>query len=520
MAKNKSTGPVRQQLSEPRSWIQAGFATPRLLIVGAGLSGIGLAIRLKRSGIDNFTILEESEDVGGTWLKNTYPNAGCDIPSFLYSYSFAPKHDWPRKYARQPEILEYIRDCVARNGLRHRIVFGTKVTEAIFHETTCVWQVTTSDGGCLFADFLVSATGQLNIPKVPAIEGLDRFRGDVFHSARWNHAVPLEGRRVALIGSGASAAQLLPSLAERAARTFVFQRTPNWIQEFRDTRYPSWLPAVLRFFPWAAKGYRLGLFTVLDLRIWLFNYSRLLNKYYRRILWLRMKAVADGATMSEISPSYPPGCKRIILSNDFLQTLARDDVELVTQAIESVSEKAIVTADGRHSVDVVILATGFETARLPSSMRIVGRGGQTMGKGSPHRAKAWYGIMSPGFPNLAFLYGPNTNVGHNSIIFMVECQVRLILRIVRRMIRDRIAQVDAPEVLVEEYDRRLQASLAQTVWSRFCSSWYKDADGTIVANWPSSAFTYWWRTRLARLAALEFSAVPEKCSRPAEMAPP
>jgi cation diffusion facilitator CzcD-associated flavoprotein CzcO len=500
---------VAEHQKTDSSWVQAGLAEPRIIIVGSGLSGLCLAIRLKQAGIDSFTILEESDAVGGTWLKNTYPNAGCDIPSYLYSYSFAPKYDWTRKYARQPEILAYIQECAERFGIADHIEFGTSVASARFEQDRSIWHIHTGAGDIRTADFFVSAVGQLNRPNIPQIDGLDGFEGPMFHSAKWDHDCNLAGQRVAVIGTGASATQFLPGVAEQAEHVLLFQRTPVWVQPFRDYDYPRWASRLFRWVPGAARLYRMWLFVTLDLRFRAFGSSSTLNRLYRQYLMKHMRSLASGKLLRAIRPNYAPGCKRIVYSTDYIQTLSRTDVDLITAPIARMGKNTIVTDDGEHPIDAVIFATGFETGHFLSPIEVAGRDGQRLDDGGQRRLRTWFGVMASDFPNMFMLYGPNTNLGHNSILFMIEQQADLILRIVKRAKKTGTDLVEVPEKLVETFDVDLQNALESTVWAGSCGSWYKNADGNIVTNWGSSAFAYGRQTKSTKLDALSFGRCAE-----------
>ena len=469
--------------------------SPAIVIIGAGVSGLCLAIRLKLAGIESFTILEKSEDLGGVWRDNTYPGAGCDIPAFLYSYSFAPKLDWKRRYASQSEILEYFRNCAERFGIMPHTRFGVSVTACEFDEESSTWRIHTVDGRSRIANILVSAVGQLSQPRLPRFEGLDAFSGAAFHSARWDHDFTIDGRDFAVIGNAASAVQFLPHLAERAHRVFVFQRSPNWISRLPDRPYPPSTRWTFRKCPGAARLHRWSLFCRYESRILLNGKSTILNRFFTRWLKWRMSRRIPRDLRPQLVPEYAAGCKRILLSNDYLETVQRPNVEIVTDPIERITSDAVETGSGSRRVDGIIFATGFESGRFLAPIGIRGRSGRDLHQAWSSRPRAYLGMMSPEFPNFFMLYGPGTNLTHNSIIFMVECQVNYLLRCLEKMTADRAATIEINANAAERYDRRLQKVLQTTVWTGDCENWYKNEDGTVVNNWSSSTLSYWLKTR-------------------------
>ncbi len=479
------------------------------------MSGLCLAIQLKRSGIQTFTIIEKSDRVGGTWLENSYPNSGCDVPSYLYSFSFAPKLDWSMKYARQPEILQYFRDCADRFGINEHIRFGTSVTSARFDEVRSLWQVTTSDGETHEAEFFVSAVGQLNRPKIPDFPELDAFQGEKWHSAQWKHDYQLNGKRVAVVGNGASAIQFVPTVAEQAERTFVYQRSPSWIQRFNNYRYSEFSKKLFQAMPWMAKLHRMWIFIMCEWRIRAIVDPWVANPIYHAWIKWRMGRQVRKDMRPQLIPDYTPGCKRILLSNDFLKTLQRDDVELISEPIERFTADGIATAAGATPVDAVIFATGFESTEFLQPMEVFGRGGAPLDASWKERPKTLLGLVTPGFPNMFMLYGPNTNLGHNSIIYMVESQVAYILKCLRHMQSHGYGEIEVRPEAVEAFDHRVQKKLKGTVWSGNCTSWYKKADGSITNNWYGAAIEYRWAARKPKFS--QFVLKPAARSIQAEL---
>jgi cation diffusion facilitator CzcD-associated flavoprotein CzcO len=470
----------------------------RILIIGSGFGGLGLGIKLKRAGIDTFTILEQSDSLGGTWRDNSYPGAACDVPSMLYCFSFEQKTDWTRKWSPQGEICQYMEDCARRNGILPHIRFGVRVAGACFDEASGTWTVRTAAGEELTADVLVSGVGQLHVPHVPDLPGLDTFRGVQFHSARWHHDAELAGKRIGVIGNAASAIQFIPQIAPAAQRLTIFQRSANWMVPRGDRRYTAlehWLYANV---PGLAQLYRFWLW----LRAEVLLYPVMRRRAWAVRLWKQQalkhlqETVADPRLRAVLTPDYPIGGKRILIADDFFPTLNRDTVEVVTAAVSRVTETGVVTADGRaHPLDVLILATGFRTNPFLASMRIEGVGGRTLAQDWAHGARAYYGITVAGYPNFFMLYGPNTNLGHNTIIFMLECQIAYILKALRALDEDDLRYLDLQPVVMDAYNAEIQSVLRDSAWAAAGDSWYKDAEGHITNNWPWSTFSYWMRTR-------------------------
>jgi len=476
----------------------AGAATRRILIIGSGFGGLGLAIRLKRAGIATFTILEQAASLGGTWRDNSYPGAACDVPSMLYSLSFEQRTDWPRKWSPQAEIRAYMEDCARRNGILPHIRFGVQVTGARFDDATGTWTVHTAAGEQLTADVLVSGVGQLHHPSVPHIPGLDTFRGEQFHSARWNHAYDLTGKRVGVIGCAASAIQFIPQIAPQVQRLTIFQRSANWMIPRGDRAYSDREKWLFAHIPGLAWVYRAWIWVMGEL--WLYPVMRrrpLVSRLYTRYALQHLhNTVADPMLRNALTPDYPIGGKRILIADDFYPTVNRDNVEVVTAAIERVTADAVVTGDGRnHPVDALILATGFQTNPFLAPMRIDGLGGRSLEADWSQGARAYYGLTVSGYPNFFMLYGPNTNLGHNSIIFMLECQFAYIMSAIRTLITEDLAYLDLRPEVMDAFNAQLQTDLRQTSWAATGDSWYKDAEGRITNNWPYSTLWYWWRTR-------------------------
>jgi cation diffusion facilitator CzcD-associated flavoprotein CzcO len=478
-------------------------ATPRIAILGAGLSGLCMAIRLEQAGISSFTVYEKGTGVGGTWRDNDYPGAGCDVPSHLYSFSFLPSPDWSRHYAGQAEILRYIERSVDHFGVRERIVLGTEIVSARFDDAALQWRLEARDGRTFTADVLVTGLGQLNRPSVPRIQGLETFGGRAFHSARWDHTHELAGRRVAVIGTGASAVQFVPQIAPRVERLAVFQRTPNWIVPRNDAPYSDLAKGAFRRLPALEKLHRAAIYWSCEARfLGLAGPGRQALATVMEVISKRhLEAqVADAGLRSKLLPAYPIGCKRVLISDDFYPALTRRNVDVVTSPIREVASEAVLTDDGaRWPVDTIIFGTGFESHDFLAPLAIRGAGGRSLAEAWRDGAEAYLGMTVSGFPNLFVLYGPNTNLGHNSIVFMIECQVDYVLKCIDALRARGRASMDVRPGVMHAYNRDLQTRMRSTVWEAGCSSWYKTASGKVVNNWPRFTFEYRRATSSPRL---------------------
>ena len=482
-----------------------------VLIIGAGFGGLGMAIALGRAGEHDVLLLEKGRDVGGVWRENTYPGAACDIPSHLYSFSFEPNPHWSRAYSPQAEILGYLRRCADKYAVRDKIRFGCEATAAAFDEATALWRVEWTDPtGRVHASHaraLVSAVGLLSRPAIPALPGLGSFAGPVFHSAQWRHDVPMKGRRIAVIGTGASAIQFVPELARDAARLTVFQRTPAWILPRADRAYTERERRRFARWPWLMAAHRALIYAVHDSRAIGFTRARWLMDLVGALPARKLlrQQVPDAALRERLTPRHPIGCKRILISNDWLPTFSRPNVELVTEPIERVTPAGVRVAGGREiEVDAIVLGTGFAASEFLAPMEIRGRGGVRLNDAWSRGAQAWLGIAVPGFPNFFMLYGPNTNLGHNSIVFMLECQIAHVLRCLRRLRAEQGATIEVGAPPFERHNAHVQQRSRQTVFAG-CTSWYVDAQGRHTVNWPGFTTTYRWLTRHAGLGAYRVS---------------
>ena len=480
----------------------------RIAIIGAGFGGLGAAIKLLEDGERDFVILEKGGDVGGTWYWNTYPGCQCDIPSHLYSFSFALKPDWSRTYSKQPEIHAYLRETAERFGVMPYVKLGTEVTSAEWDDDDHVWRLETS-AGPVTADVVIAAPGGLSEPSWPGIPGLHDFDGALMHSARWDPGADLQGQRVAVVGTGASAIQIVPQIEPQVKSLRVFQRTPPWVVPHRDRALTRFEKALYRRLPVVQRAVRAMVYWTHELLVpglvWDRRFLRLPERVARRQIATQ---VEDPELLERVTPAYTIGCKRILPSNGWYPALQRPNVELVTDAITEVRPNAVVTADGReHEVDAIICATGFHVTDIPLGQFVRGTGGRTLEGfwgGSP---MTYMSTTVPGFPNLFFVTGPNTGQGHTSLVFMIEAQLNYILGALRTMKEQRVTRLEVREEPYERWNAAIQRQMPRTVWnSGGCKSWYLDRNGRNTTIWPGFTWRFWQKTRRFDPSAYELSA--------------
>ncbi|HEY8679837.1 MAG TPA: NAD(P)/FAD-dependent oxidoreductase [Candidatus Dormibacteraeota bacterium] len=460
-------------------------------MVGSGFSGIGMAVRLKQAGIDDFVILERAADLGGTWRDNTYPGCQCDVESNLYSFSFAPNPAWTRTYSRQAEIWDYLRLCAEKFGLGPHLRYRHEVKSATWDEGNARWRIE-STGGPFSAHVVVAAVGPLSEPSLPAIPGLDGFPGPHFHSAAWDHEVDLSGKRVAVIGTGASAIQLVPHLQPEVARLHLFQRTPPWVLPHRDREVGGVARALYRTIPGLQSLARFAVYWSRELFVIPFMKVRPNpppEQLARRHL---EKQVADPELRARLTPDYAIGCKRILISNEYYPAIQQPNVELVTDGVREVRGKTVVADDGsEREVDAIVLATGFRVTEMPFARWVTGRDGNCLGdrwKGSP---TAYRGTAVAGFPNLFLLLGPNTGLGHTSVLVMLEAQLRYVMGCLNHLERSGKARIEVLPEAQKAFNEDVQARLRDTVWnSGGCRSWYLDRTGRNTTIWPGMTWPY------------------------------
>lgn len=480
-------------------------ATHQVIIVGAGFAGLGMAHAVKTSGEDRFVVLERARDVGGCWRDNTYPGCACDIPSHLYSFSFDLRPDWSRMYPRQAEIWAYLRSVVDKWDLRRHIRFETPLSEARWDDVDGLWHVRAGNEW-LRAPFLVMGLGPLNIVSHPDIPGLERFAGARFHSAEWDHSVELTGKRVGVIGTGASSIQFVPHLQAQAAALTLFQRTPPWVVPRMDrafTRAEHW---ALRRIPGALPALRGLIYGFHELRALGFIKSKLnlMGGVEAIAKWHMRRAIKDPVLRRKLTPDYRLGCKRVLVSDDYYPALAKSNVAVETARIREIVAEGVVTEDGRlHPLDVLVTATGFAVENPVRSMRITGRNGLDLAARWDRGFEAFKGTMVSGFPNLFYLIGPNTGLGHNSMVYMIESQVRFVMDAMRRVRETGAAAIDVRPEAEAAFNREMQSKSAETVWTTGCASWYLDGSGRNTTLWPGFTFTFRHRLKRADLAEFE-----------------
>ncbi|MFI6501741.1 flavin-containing monooxygenase [Nonomuraea typhae] len=472
------------------------MSKPGIVIIGSGFAGIGMAIKLKEAGYHDFVLLEKAADLGGTWRDNTYPGCACDVPSHMYSYSFELNPGWSRMFSPQEEIWEYMRGCVDKYGVGPHFRYGRQVVGLEYDDDAREWTVTTEDGATIRANAVISGIGALHIPKFPEIPGQEAFTGPSFHSSTWDHSVDLTGKRVAVIGTGASAIQFVPQIAPKVGNLLLFQRTPPWIQAKPDFALPSGARKLLAL-PGAARLLRTTIYWGLETRALGFAVDPRLMRFHESMALRHLeRQVPDPELRAKLTPGYTIGCKRILISSDYYPALTRPNVNLVTDAVTEIRERSIVDATGaEHDVDVIIYGTGFKVTDSLQEQRIVGRAGRKIQDAWQEGIETYYGITTAGFPNLFFLLGPNTGLGHNSVVFMIESQVRYVMNCLRLLAKTQARAIDVKTGHQRDFQDRLHRRLDPLVWnSGGCQSWYLDEHGVNHTIWPGFTFEYWART--------------------------
>jgi len=477
-------------------------------VIGAGPGGMALGIMLAQAGFDDFTIFDREDDVGGTWLINTYPGLACDVKSHLYSYSFDLNSDWSRLWPAQPEILAYFQRCADKYGLHPHLRLRTEIRSARWDADTQLWCLTTAAGEEHHFNVVVSAVGLFTRPLLPDLVEEEPFTGTVMHSARWDHSIPLEGARVAVLGTGSTASQLIPELAKVADKVYSVQRSPTWILPKPDrgyTRRERWLFAHV---PFAKRLYRTRLWLRSESNISVIeNGSDKTREFTAIALRMLEKTVADEELRRKITPDHPMGCKRLVFSSDYLPALSRPNVEVLSSPARYLRTRSLVTEDGtERDVDVVVCATGYAAADYLGELDIRGERGSTLREVWRDGAQAYLGMAVPGFPNFFMLYGPNTNVGSNSVIFMLEAQAHYIVRALKHMRRKRKAYIAVRPSALTEFVAKIDRWMVGTVWTTRCSNYFRAANGRVVTQWPRSARSFWGMTRRFKPADFSFDA--------------
>ncbi|OBH63394.1 cyclohexanone monooxygenase [Mycobacterium colombiense] len=477
-------------------------------IIGAGPGGLALGIMLSRAGFDNFTIFDREDGVGGTWRINTYPGLACDVKSHLYSYSFDLNADWSRLWSGQPEILDYFQRCADKYGLRPHLRLRTEIKAAQWDPDSQLWCLTTASGEHHHFNVVVSAVGLFTRPLLPDLTEEEPFTGTVMHSSRWDHSIPLEGKRIAVLGTGSTASQLIPELAKVAGKVYSVQRSPTWILPKPDrhyTRRERWLFAHL---PFAKKLYRARLWLRSESNIAVIEHgSEKTEQFKAAALGLLEKAVDDEELRRKLTPEHPMGCKRLVFSSDYLAALTQPNVEVVTSPARALRSRSLVTDDGtEREVDLVVCATGYAAADYLAELDVSGEQGMTLREVWQDGAHAYLGMAVPGFPNFFMLYGPNTNVGSNSVIFILEAQARYIVRALKCLRRRGRRYIAVRPAALAEFVAKIDRWMVGTVWTTQCSNYFRAPNGRVVTQWPRSARAFWTMTR--RFTPADFSFTP------------
>ncbi len=473
-------------------------------IIGAGFAGLGAAIRLKKAGINDFVILERANDIGGTWRDNIYPGCSCDVPSHLYSYSFELNPDWSRNFSRQQEILSYIKSCAEKHDVMRQILFEKEVTQIEFDNENGCWQVTDSSGHSIYAKTVVAAIGPLNVPKFPIFYKREIFNGVSFHSSEWDKAYDFNGKRVAVVGTGASAIQLVPELAKKTKKLIVFQRTPPWILPKSDGEIPILMKRIFRYIPGVLWLWRELIYWFMELRgIGLFG-NKFISKTAAGIAIRHIKnSISDPSLRAKVTPDYQIGCKRVLPSNSYYPSLERKNVELITAEIQELNEDGIKTKSGQQfDVDCIVYATGFDAAEYSNrNFNIIGISKRKlMEEWKSTGPEAYLGITVSGFPGLLFMAGPNTGLGHNSIIHMMESQANYIEDYIKILMENNHAYLDVKKEVQDDYNKLIQQELSSMVWATGCKSWYQTPSGKNTTIWPGHTFKYRKLTKRVNLS--------------------
>ncbi|MFR9770847.1 flavin-containing monooxygenase [Nocardia sp. SC052] len=480
----------------------------KTIIIGSGFAGLGLAIRLTQQGRNDFLVLERGSDVGGTWRDNTYPGAACDVPSHLYSYSFALNPNWSRSFSRQGEIQQYIQDVSKRYDVRDKHIFDCDVTSACWNDETALWEIESTKGS-FTANTVVSAVGALCEPALPDIKGIGEFEGEIFHSARWNHDADLTGKRVAIIGTGASAIQIVPAIAPKVGHLDVYQRTAPWLLPRLDRPYTKAERMAFKYVPGLQRLSRAAIYAARETQVVGLAKVPALMQLFEAIAKAKLRhEIRDPQLRAKVTPNFRIGCKRMLISNDYYPALSRPNVDVVTDGIAEVRANSIVTEDGtEREIDALIVATGFHVTDSPTYNTIAGRDGRTLAEVFDEIGQQGYkGSAIANYPNLFFLLGPNVGLGHTSMVYMIESQINYIADALATIDRLDLRTVEVRRDVQDAYNADLQAKLAGSVWlTGGCSSWYLDKHGNNTTLWPDFTFEFRRLTKTFDVAAYDIS---------------
>lgn len=471
----------------------------RIIIVGSGFAGIGMAIKLKEAGYTDFQIIERADEVGGTWRDNSYPGCECDVQSHLYSFSFEPNNDWSKKYSGHKEIHDYIKGVARKHDLYKHIRFNTSLKGATFIEDGAYWEVYTETGETITAQMVVTAVGPLSNPAMPNIKGMKKFKGESFHSATWNHDYDLKGKRVAVIGTGASAIQFVPQIAGQVDDLKLFQRTPPWVIPKPDRKFTGLEKTLFKRAPLYRRAHRASIY-------WMNEFF--LNGFIKPESIVRSTAeriaksyiaskIKDPVLRDKVTPDYRLGCKRVLVSNNYYPALARDNVDVLNDGIQEITKDSVIDGNGvEHKVDAIIYGTGFQVSEPLMGVSVKGLGGRDLNEEWHNNGYETYlGTTLSGYPNVFCLAGPNTGIGHTSLVFMIECQVNYAMQCIKKLDADNLAYMDVKPQAQQKFDRDLQEDMEGTVWTSGCNSWYLAESGKNFTIWPDFTYKFWLKTR-------------------------
>lgn len=489
---------MSRKVTDKKSTPRNGARHVDTVIIGSGFSGLGAAIRLSQDGKTDFIVLERGSTVGGTWRDNTYPGAACDVPSQLYSYSFALNPDWSRSFSTQPEIQRYIISVAEKYGVLDKHIFGCDVEEARWNDDDARWEIQTSQGN-FTANVVVPAVGALCEPALPNIDGIDKFEGEVFHSARWNHDTDLTGKRVAVIGTGASAIQIVPAIAAKVAHLDVYQRTAPWVLPRSDRPYLDIEKFAFKHIPGVQQLSRTSIYALRETQVIGLAKAPIFMKPLELVARAKLQyEVRDAELRAKVTPNFAIGCKRMLISNNYYPALSRDNVDVVTDGIAEVRQNAIVTNDGTvREADAIVVATGFHVTDSPMFEGIFGKDGRSLAEQwGESGMQAYKGVSVSNFPNMFFLVGPNTGLGHTSMVFMIESQINYVADAIATIEKKKLRTVEVRKDVLDSYNKDLQKQLANSVWMNGgCASWYLDSHGNNTTLWPGFTFDFRRLTR-------------------------
>ncbi|OUR90017.1 4-hydroxyacetophenone monooxygenase [Gammaproteobacteria bacterium 42_54_T18] len=473
-------------------------ATPYLdvAVVGAGFGGIGLGIKLKQAGVDNFRIFEQASDVGGVWRDNIYPGAACDVPSHLYSFSFEPNPEWKNMFGGQEEIYAYLQGCTKKYGLDKRIQYETTICAAEFDEVAGLWTLTDSSGKNYLARTCVMAVGALNVPSKPAFKGMDDFSGKIMHTAEWDPRCDLIGKNVAVIGTGASAIQVVPNIQPRVKKLTLFQRTPPWVLPKLNRKIAAPETALYKNIPFLQSLYRKTQYALFEsfypLFLWNTPASKVLDTAGRACINAQIK---NPELRKKVTPGYRLGCKRVLLASNYYPTLTKENVEVVANGVKEINASGIVDSDGvQHDLDAIVLATGFKVPTAGAPFPITGKGGRLLSQDWKQLSEGYKGIAVSGYPNLLFIMGPNTGPGNTSVIFFIEAQLNYITKYIATLNKKSLRYMDLQSKVQTAFNKKIQKKMENTAWTSGCQSWYLTDDGKNSTLWPSFSADYYLQT--------------------------